>query len=271
MKDRMIYYFFLKIKYIKSKFLYTLILMTLALIYMCIETIKRSPKDLYIGPLDVLCNINSGVGILGYPSQIMIIIPAYLFLLINMLDFDNNPTFIIRNKSRKYIWNSQIVNSFFLAFVFSLIVVVGGYFISGFILGDFENYWSNINGFNYYMIGNSTEWYRAIKIFHTSNVLPLIFIGIFLGLSYIGALVSMLKNIFESKYIWSILFIVLFFEAITGKFSFLIKYTTITIEEFADPVTIVFGNLYLLVSIIVLYLLGLHLKNNKDFLSKGEK
>lgn len=271
MNSRLNYNGLIKFKSIIFKFIVSLSVMTITLTYMSIETIKRCPDGLNIGPLDILCNINNGVGILGYPSQIMIIIPTYLYLLINIINFDDTNMYILRNESRREIWNNQVLNSIFLAFIISIIVVIGGYLLCGFLLNDFQNYWADSNGFNYYIKGNDYNWESAVKNFNTIKVLFLVFIGFFIGLGYLGVLVSTMRNIFHSKYIWTILYTIIFFEVLTGKIDFIIKYTTISFEEFANEKIIFFQYMILILITIGLYYLGLYLKNNIDFLDKGEK
>ncbi len=229
--------------------------------------INTAPTNLNISIFDILC-LPMGGGILGTISLSFPIIPIFVFLVIRLLDFESHDIYLLRLKSRKQIWNSQIRFIVSLSFIYSLIVVFGGYVISGIILKDFNNGWNLENSIIYNYIRDAKIWEKVSHIILTYKMLPLIFMNIFLGTCAIGVFISMLKIKLKNIYVYLILIIMLFLDVTQSQFSIIISQMTIVLENWINPNTILLKYTYLFFMIFICYFVGKEIILNKDFISE---
>lgn len=229
--------------------------------------IKTAPTNFNISIFDILC-LPVGGGVLGSISLSFPIIPAFAFIVIRVLDYENQDIYLLRLKSREQIWNSRIRFIVSLSFIYSLIVVAGGYSISGIILKDFTNRWNLENSIIYNCIRDDKIWEKVSHIILTYKMLPLIFMSIFLGTCAIGEFISILKLRLKNVYIYLILVIILFLDVTQSQFSIIISQMTIVLENWINPSTILLKYIYLLFMIFICYFVGKEVILNKDFISE---
>lgn len=229
--------------------------------------INTVPTSLNISIFDILC-LPVGGGILGPVSLSFPIVPIFSFIVIRLLDFENHDIYLLRLKSREQIWNGRIRLIVSLSFIYSLIVVFGGYVISGIILKDFKNGWNLENSIIYNCIRDTKMWEKVSHIILTYKMLPLIFMSIFLGTCAIGVFISMLKIKLSNVYIYLILIIMLFLDVTQSQFSIIISQMTIILENWTNPSTILLKYIYLFIMIFICYFVGKEIILNKDFISK---
>ena len=221
------------------------------------EGIKLSIFDLIILP--------TGGGIASTMSLSFPVMPIFCFLLINILNFGNNNHVIIKEKSRKEIWNKQCKLILIVSFIYSVVIIAVGYISSGLILSDFANKWNSNESYIYNLLGNTEKWDQITGVIDTPKLLLLIFIGVFLGLSAIGFFIGLLKINLNNKYIYLILIVLIFSDAI-NSFSFILKQMTLTYNNWIDPKSIILNFMYLILVIVVCYMIGKNIIINKDFL-----
>lgn len=225
------------------------------------------PTNLNISIFDILC-LPVGGGILGRISVSFPIIPIFSFLVITLLDFEKNVFYLLRLKSRKNIWNSRMKFIIILSFMYSLIVVFGGYLISGILLKNFNNGWNLENSIIYNCIKDVKIWGKVSDMFLTYKMLPLIFISFFLGTCAIGAFISMLKLKLRNIYVYLILSIILFLDVTQSEIEIIISQMTIVIKNWINPSTILLNYIYLLFITFICYFVGKEIILDKDFISK---
>ncbi|MFT8350441.1 hypothetical protein [Clostridium saccharoperbutylacetonicum] len=229
--------------------------------------IKTKPINFNISIFDILC-LPMGGGILGTISLSFPIIPIFAFIVIRLLDFEINDVYLIRLKSRKKIWNSRIKFIVALSFIYSLIVVFGGYTISGILLKDFKNGWNLENSIIYNCINNVEIWGKVSHMILTYKMLPVIFISFFLGTCAIGVFISMLKIKLKNIYVYLILSIMLFLDATQSEFSIIISQMTIVLKNWINPNTILVNYIYLFFMIFICYFVGKEIILDQDFINK---
>lgn len=259
---------FLRVKFIKNKIVISLMVLILLMTMMCIGTIANSPEGVNVGPFDILCNITGEMGILGKNFQATVIIPVYSFLVISIIDCEKNPMIVSKFKSRINIWNRQIRDSIIMSFTLTFLIVVGGYLIPGLILGDFNNYFSSTNGFNYYMLGNTQIFLNASKMFNTPMIFFVIFMSLFIGLNLLSVFIGTLKYFFSNKYIWAIVVSLCFYGTHGDRIYYPLSYTVINLEKWGNPSIIVSGSIVMILITIAFYFMGRSLAAKKDFINK---
>lgn len=239
------------------------------LTYKSVALLHGIPNGVKYSAFDILADISGTAGITGVLSLNFVIIPSYAIILINLIDFRNKPMFLIRSKNRDTVWKMQAIFIVIFSLLFSIMIILGGYLLSGLITGTFSNNWKMTNSYAFSLIGNSQEWGQISNNFVTSKMLIYTFISNFLGLCASGFLICTLKTILKNIYTYLILVIILFWDGIIGKFSILLKQMVINLNNWVDPRTIIFNDLYLLVFILLCYVLGKEFMSRKDFITKS--
>lgn len=260
--------FYRSVIVIKYRVCISLLVMFTTLIVLSGNYIKGFPIKIKLSVFDMLCDVYKGLGVMGISRYMCFIIPAFAFTLISIVDIDNKLFCIVRYKFRKSIWNKQVSYTIVLALIYSFIVVIGGYIVSGIFIGSFENSWASDKGLVYKLMDNPQNWNDISSRFSSYKILINLFISNFLGLSSIGLFICAGKLFLKNQYVWLILIIGMFLYGVSGKFSIVLRQMTINLANWIEPSTIIRNNIYLALIIIMLYMVGEAISDRKDILTE---
>jgi len=263
---RIFYSFYRNIKAIKYRFIVIFIIMSLLLISTAISSMHRTPSSIKCSVFDILLHSLGKEGILGILSLTFIIVPTFSFILISIIDFEKSIFYLVRSKSRESIWNKEALFIIILSFIFSIVLVFGGYLASGLIVEGFRNNWSSTDSFTYSLIGRDENWKQISTIFSTYKMMLYILTSNFLGLCTIGFFICTIKKILPNVYVYLLLFIIMLSDGIVGKFSFILNQMTINLRNWMSPNTILISDIYLILLIVIFYIVGREIINKKDFI-----
>ncbi|WP_286909822.1 hypothetical protein [Clostridium sp. UBA1652] len=250
----------------KYKIFFAIIIMFSVVIPSIKYLVDIAPKEMNLSIFDALCHVGGEYGFLGNRPLAIPIVPVFSFILISLLDSEKKIFFIVRGVSRKSIWNKQSFYIIIFSLVFSIILVFGGYLISGMLIGSFNNNWRSETSFPYSIIGATNEWETAYNMFFTYKMLIILSTSTFLGLCSIGFLIGVLKTFLKNIYMYLVLTIIIFSDGMLSKFSLIIKQMTLSLKNWIDPFSILINDAYLLLFILVCYILGKEIMERKDFI-----
>ncbi|WP_035289337.1 hypothetical protein [Clostridium sp. KNHs214] len=260
--------FYKKLLLIKYRVFISLFIMYVVLICLARVYVSSIPTDIKVSIFDMLCDVYKGFGIVGVSRYIFPIIPVFTFILISLLDFDNKIVCLIRYHSRRSIWRKRVLYTINLSFLFSVIIVLGGYLASGILMGGFENKWINTEGTIYKLLGEPTNWSTLFSKFTSYKILFFIFTSNFLGLCAIGLLICTMKTFLKNQYVCMLLIAIIFAPVLFNKFSIVLKQMTINLAKWMNTMTIVENGVYLILLILMLCMLGEWIIGKKDIISK---
>ncbi|MDF2504703.1 hypothetical protein [Clostridium sp.] len=243
-------------------------MMYIGLIYLAKAYINSVSTNIKVSIFDMLCDVYKGSGIVGYSRYIFPIIPLFVFVLISIIDINNKTVWLARYKSRKNIWNRQVVYTIYLSFIYSILIILGGYLASGVLIGSFNNKWITKDGFVYKLLGEPSNWSIISSYFTSYKILFFIFTSNFLGLCTIGLLICVAKTFLKNQYVCILLIISLFVSVLFDKFSIVLKQMTINLENWINPITIIKNDVYLILLILMLYVIGGWITDKRDIVDK---
>lgn len=259
--------FFRNIKY-SSK--WNLFIFSAMLLIVALGAINLSNKTPYgggkYGIFDILVHVSALDGITGRLRLVFPVLPAFIFILIVMTDSDNRVFCLIRCTSREGIWKIECVYVILLSLIFSIIIVFGGYILSGILVNSFQNLWNTPESYVYKLAAHEKDWPAFSKLFVTYKMLPITFVSYFLGLNAFGFLVIFLKTLLKNIYVYIIVIAVILSDAVIGSFSLVLNQMTISLENWVNPFSILINCAYLLFLIFLLYFLGKKILCRKDFI-----
>jgi len=251
---------------VKYKLITIFLIGYICTIYIANKYVKSLPTDIKVSVFDMLCDVNKGLGIIGVSRYIFPIIPTFIIILIIIIDFDKNYQFLLRYNSRKNIWKKQFMSVIITTLTYSILTVLGGYLISGILLGSFYNKWINSEGMIYKLLAYPNNWSEISSKFITYKILLFVFISNFLGLCVIGELVCIGKIFFKNQYIFLLAIISLFASRLFGKFSIILNQMTNNLSNFIFPITIIKNYIYLSILILIFYILGNYVVEKYDII-----
>ncbi|GEM_PF-2134539 len=209
-----------------------------------------------------------GNGALGKKSVAIPITIMFILLVISNISFDSGNYIILREKSRVDFWKKQSKRIVMISFLYSVIVVLEAYVISGVMIGDFTNRWCSKQSIIYYTYGNTYIFDKLTPYLNTGLLLGIIFVGLFLGLTCIGLLVGFLKTKFKSIYIFMAMGGIILYETMYN-YSIIISKMTIDIKYFLKPEIIIVNYLFLILIGTISYVCGKKSIIRKDFIHKS--
>lgn len=263
-----IHYFYRNLISIKYRVCLSFFIMYISVIYLAKKYIDSLPPNIEISVFDMLCDVYKGLGMVGISRYVFPIIPLFAFTLISMIDFDNKTLWLIRYNSRRNIWNKQFVFTLSISFLYSIVIILGGYLVSGILIGSFNNNWTNTNGIVYKLLGEPANWHEISNDFISYKILFFIFTSNFLGLCATGLLICVVKMLLKNHYVFILLVISLFSSALLNKFSITLKQMTINLVNWMNPITIIENDIYLIFLILMLYVIGDWIIGKKDIIGK---
>lgn len=253
---------------IKYRIFTSFFIMNISLIYLAKIYINSIPQNVKVSIFDMLCDVYKGMGIVGISRYIFPIIPLFVFMLISIIDFDNKTLWLIRQDSRKSIWNRQVLYTVKLSLIYSIAIIFGGYLASGILIGSFDNKWTNSDGFVYKLLGEPSSWSDISSKFDSYKILFFIFTSNFFGLCAIGLLICTGKMFLKNQYVCMLLIISLFISALFDNLSIVLKQMTINLENWMNPITIIENDVYLILLILMLYVIGGWITDKRDIMDK---
>lgn len=254
---------------IKNKKLYFIIISVCVLVYsLSIYFIMSSFEDKSV--ISIVSTLDGQSGMAGSAAFIYLYTPILFFGINSHIISSEKEGFIIKMKTRKNIFNNHVFFVIALSAIVSLLIVWLGYSIGWVYAGGFENLWPKRD--RLYKLPQ----YKNLDILAILNTIPIYivflktFIIKFLGLSMIGFLIIILKNIINNSGILAIVVLLVPFidfeflnsEILMNKFS-------LNLESWVSTSDFIINSAYLLFLLIALYLVGREMYKDKDFISKG--
>lgn len=250
----------------RYKILACMVVLFLSFFYGCVATIKTAPKGVEVSIFDLLeCPVQP-VGILNIYSLPFVSL-IFIVILIKIVDLTNNEYYLVRSKFREDIWERQVIFILLLAFIYSLIVIIGGYLISGITIGSFHNNWTSNTSLIYKAIGENVNWKSKVSLFKDYKILLILYSSLFLGLTLVGSLVCLLKNYLKNIYAFSIIIVLMIIEA-TINLPIISRKILIDPRGWEKPLIIFINDFYMIFLILIIYFAGKYVVQGKDFLNK---
>lgn len=225
----------------------------------CYNAYSLSVFDLMIPPSPI-----QG-GIFGKKSIAMSIVIVFILLIISVLRHENEIYTIVRQKSRENIWKNQSKKILIISFLYSIIVVLMAYLISGIMLGDFTNTWGSKESTIFSTYGNAEVVGKLAPYLNTGFLLGIIFLALFIGLTGIGLLIAALRTRFKNQYIVLTIVGIIFYEIIDMNHSIIVTKMAMEINNFLEPKVIVINFVFLILLSVISYICGRESIVRKDF------
>lgn len=205
-----------------------------------------------------------GSGNIDFNSYMFFIFPVFITLIIYIVNTNTHVLTTIRYKCRNRLWNKNIVLVLLSAFVISIMLVFGGYLISGLIVGGFNNVWNTQAGMPFYIYGTTKVWPALSQILVTRKVLSFLWITTFLGLVFVGTLICFCKLFIKDIYIYALIIGICFADNF-GVFGVkLILGIALNPGSWINPITIIITNMYFILGFLVMYWIGKSISSKKD-------
>ncbi len=206
-----------------------------------------------------------GGGILNKKSMAMPIVIVFISLVIGIFRYGNETYVVLREKSRVDIWKNQSKRIAIVSFIYSIIVVLETYLISGIMLGDFTNRWVSKQSSLLYIYGNANIFDKLMPYLNTGFLLGMMLVALFLGLTGIGLLIEFLKIKFNTQYILLTIVIIILYEVIDMDCSIIVTKMAININNFLEPKVIIMNFTFLMLLSVISYICGRESIVRKDF------
>ncbi|MFR1709713.1 MAG: hypothetical protein ACLSV2_12495 [Clostridium sp.] len=220
-------------------------------------------NNFQLSNFDILSSFQD-VGNVDFISYMYIIIPLFVTLIIYVVDTNNGLIRMIRYGDRNRIWNKNILLILASSFLLSILLVIGGYLVSGIILGSYKNLWNTETGLPYLLYGKTKIWGNLSQLLVSHKVIFIFWIMTFLGLSFIGAFICTIKLFIRNIYVYIIL-IAIAFGDFFNIFNFsLIAKISVSQREWTHPQSITFNIIYFLVGFLIFYFYGKYINSQKD-------
>lgn len=251
-----------------KKIFFSLTIVFIFLYSLAIYTMLNSLEDKAV--INIVSTLNGGSGIAGDSAFIYLYTPILFFGINSHMINSEKESLIIKMKNRQNIFNSHFIFAITLSIIISILIICLGYTIGGIYAGGFKNFWPQ-NDPSYEL-----PQYKNLDVLAFLNSIPIYmvifktFIVKLLGLSVIGLLVVVLKNIINNSGVLGITILLIPFidvEFLNG--ALLISKFSLTIESWLNPSNFLINSIYLIFLIIALYLIGREIYKNKDFIGKG--
>lgn len=219
---------------------------------------------LQLSNFDFLRSFGDYDGLIDYKNYILIIIPLFSVLIIYLIDTNNVLLKTIRYKNRNEVWNKNIFLIIISAFLLSILLVIGGYLISGVFLKGYNNTWNSELGLPYKLYGTTEIWSSLSSFLVTYKILLVFWTTTFLGLCFIGIFICTFKLFIPNTCVFFITIVMTIGDAIQGlKFNFIMG-IEITSSNWVHTISIIANNIYFLVCFFVLYFWGRYIYSQKD-------
>lgn len=256
-----------EICYIKDKVCLCLVVILLNFIFRIFYNTKNFDTTIMqLCNFDFIITTNLWGGLLDFRSIIFPIglLFVVLILYIIHLQYDNNV--VLKYENKDIFWAVQCKKIIILSFIYTIMTVLIAYATSSVFVGHMHNNWIEKSGSIYNNIQNINLWNKISFILPTYNLLGIILISMFVGLSSLGIFVAYLKIFLKSEYVFSIVILLFATEMMWKNISLFCKRSSITLQNIVQPISIIFNILYMIIGGCILYNLGKEKINKVDFL-----
>ncbi|WP_346930171.1 hypothetical protein [Clostridium sp.] len=212
---------------------------------------------------DIL-NAFNGWGLISKSSYMILIIPIFSALIIYIVDYNNSLIKMIRHRSRNRLWNKKIRLILISAFLLSILLVIGGYLVSGVFVKGYNNTWNTELGLPYLIYGNTEIWSDLSNLLVTYKVILIFGITTFLGLCFIGIFICTFQLFMRNVYVYLIVLVIVLGEGCNLFNLKLLESIVITPNKWINPSSFISSNIYFLVGFLVLYFLGRYINSKRD-------
>lgn len=250
------------------KFLILLSLL-IVIVIMYINLYSYTDEPL-LSVLDCLTHLQGVAGTTSTNMFVYVLIPMFVVLSLLLMDYKENSVFILKHQSRMDIWDKMARIMVLLSFVFTILIVFGGYFLAGLLLGSFENKWISEDGMFYYFLGENEKQYFLYyaKSLTTPKILITLFFIKFIALIMIAFLAMCLKTMMHNNiFVFIIVVVFSYIDAFFLENSIFMHVIGLDINHWKNINGILFNLLYLLSITILLYYIGKKTYNKRDFLN----
>lgn len=254
---------------INNKKIYFIVISICVLAYsLAIYFIMSSSKDKAV--INLVSTLDGQGGMAGPAAFTYVYTPILFFGINSHIISSEKEGFIIKMKTRKNIFNNHVFFVIALSIIISLLIVCFGYLIGWLYAGGFENLWPKSDRLY------ESPRYKNLDILEILNTIPIYivllktFIIKFLGLSVLGFLIIILKNIINNNGILAIVILLVpFIDVEFLNSAILMNKFSLTLETWVSPGDFIINITYLLFLLIALYLVGREMYKDKDFIGKG--
>lgn len=248
---------------IKYSLLLTIYLITILMYYQIKNNIDFDQLSIF----DFLSDLNGYMGLTNKNVMIFILIPFICFTILFIMNQEETYNKIIKLQSRKSVWNKTVLMSLVYIFVLTFILVLGGYIIGGLIFG-FDNNWVGNNGqitilLNENKVPNPEVYLNRLSTF---NILITIFFTKFLCLSIISLITVIIKTVIKKSSLTLLcICIYSYVDAMYLNPSLFINKSIIDINNWLNLRSVLMNDMYFIILLFALYLIGRELYSRKDF------
>lgn len=255
--------FFKILKNIKSKIIAVEIIIVLTFFFVD-WSIVSGCNGIKLSLFDLIINC-AGSGclskmIIGFP-----IVICFVFLVISIISSNDNVFVILRYKSKQSMWRKQSIDVIAFSFIYSFIVVIQAYLISGIVNKSFQNNWTMSNSSVYLCLGKKV-FGKVQENFSTIRILFLLFICLFVGLVTIGMIVAMLKLFFKVEFVYLFFIGGIFVELIVEEAKIIITYMALNYKHIVYTKEFIINMIFLGCLGGLAYIIGKGKIVNKDYL-----
>ncbi|HDX9578512.1 TPA: hypothetical protein ROX88_002049 [Bacillus pseudomycoides] len=208
----------------------------------------------------------TGGGTANAPMLVYVVIPLFTFMIVRYIDGEEVPVRVIKHVTRKRLWDKHVLFIVYLSLVISFIVVCVGYLLSGIMIEDFSNEWTNKSGAFYYFLKDKENFEIYAQNLTTLRVMLILFLVKFFSLVTLGTLIALLKAIIHNNVL--IYMMIIMYSLVEGyfpNFSFIITRMAVTGENWKNISSIFENQFYLLLSFVFFYFVGKVIYRKKDF------
>lgn len=252
------------LKHVKYSLLIPLVIIVLIMIVR-IKQLLFADAPFTLSVWDYVSGLTGG-GTANTPMLIFVVIPLFTFMIARYIDGEEVPVRMIKNVTRKRLWNKHVLFIVNLSLVISFIIVCVGYLLSGIMIGHFSNEWTNKSGAFYYLLKDKENFEIYARNLTTLRVMLILFLVKFVSLVTLGTLIALLKTIIHNNVL--IYLMIIMYSLVEGyypNFSFIITKMVLTGENWKNISGIFENQFYLLLFFIFFYFVGKVIYRKKDF------
>ncbi|MFA9397452.1 MAG: hypothetical protein ACERKV_04195 [Clostridiaceae bacterium] len=259
--------YFISFEELLTIFFFSILIFALSLVrplfFLNYDRLEAIHNNINMCGFDFLCSFKDS-GIVDFMNLILIIVPLYTVLILNITDNNSKMVRLIRFHDRKKMWKNQTSIVIFSALIITILLIGGGYLYGGIILKNFNNTWNTDYGYPYLMYGNTSVWIRLSGKLYTGKVISVFFITTFMGLSFIGTLICTLKLVLKNIYTFLIIVTIPVTDFYLVFHFTVFEQIIVTTTQWIYPNSIVKNNIYFLVGFLVFYTIGGYINLKMD-------
>ncbi|TGA96893.1 hypothetical protein E4665_13605 [Sporolactobacillus shoreae] len=223
------------------------------------------------GPRGLFDLIADLYGLHGSTNQLMFVsvgIPMIVITMTQLMKFKDRGSFLTKMKSRFQIFHLYVIAAIVYSIVFTVLILLFSWAVGGLIAG-FGNTWLRADGSVSWLIHNPQRFQSVLPHLATYKVVAALFVTKFLGFLMIAFLTLFLKCWIKNDGLILIVLVILAGIEMFGPFpiSFFITPAVLVLENWINPISILFHCAYLFIVSLALYGITGMIYERRDFLS----